>query len=351
MKDQNVMHNFINFKNYFLKLSNTKRTSIKFAFLFLIFLLFFLIVLFYSSSSLSLLIPNGTNATKIWLTRTQILFKNVIAGLAIGLSNYLIQMYTRNKLADTSVLGINVFQQITVAIFILLAPLFFLDLKDSYIFGFIFLGVGILSGLLFYLISLKTNLGSKRIVIYGVLLNIFVSSFSYLILSSNAINLDVIKSRVIDYIRVSFGGIQIDSNDFSGIFFSAILLLICLIWALALKYKIIAQSTTLSKVNTLGVHNSLTKINLIILVSITGSIIFNMVGFIAFIGVSVSYITASLFKGFNNNIFGSMLIASIILLFSQIIQTSLSHVGSIPTTSIIGIISFPIFITFMLFKR
>lgn len=345
------MNNFINFKNCFLKLSNKKRTTIKFTFLFLIFLLFFLIILFYSSYSLTLIIPTGINASKIWLTRTQILLKNVIAGLAIGLSNYLIQMYTRNKLADTSVLGINVFQQITVAIFILLAPVFFLDLKDSYIFGFIFLGVGIFSGLLFYLISLKTNLGSKRIVIYGVLLNVFVSSFSYLILSSNAINLDVIKSRVIDYIRVSFGGIQINSNDFSGIFFSAILLLICLIWALALKYKIIAQSTTLSKVNSLGVNNSLTKINLIILVSITGSIIFNMVGFIAFIGVSVSYITASLFKGFNNNIFGSMLIASIILLFSQIIQTSLSHFASIPTTSIIGIISFPVFITFMLFKR
>lgn len=345
------MHNFINIKNYYSKLNNKKRTIFQFVSLFLIFLLFILIILFYSSSSLTLMIPSGINAWKIWLIRFQIILKNVIAALAIGLSNYLIQIYTRNKLADTSVLGINVFQQITVALFILLAPLFFSHLKDSYIFGFIFLGVSILSGLLFYLISLKTNLGSKRIVIYGVLLNVFVSSFSYLILSSNAINLDIIKSRLIDYIRVSFGGIQINTNDFSGTFLSLILFLICLVWAFALKYKIIAQSTSLTKIKSLGINNSFIRINLILLISITGSIIFNMIGFVAFIGVSVSYITSSLFKSFNNNIFGSMLVASIILLFSQIIQTSLSHVGSIPTTSIIGIISFPIFITFMLLKK
>lgn len=345
------MHSFINVKNYFSKFSNKKRTVFKFTFLFLVFLFFVLIVIFYSSSSLSLVIPFGRNASKIWLIRFQILLKNIIAGLAIGLSNYLIQIYTRNKLADTSVLGINVFQQIAVALFILLAPMFFLNLKDSYIFGFIFLGVGLLSGLLFYLFSLKTNLGSKRIVIYGVLLNIFVSSFAYLILSSNAINLDIIKSRLIDYINASFGGIQIDPNDFSGTLLSAILFLACLVWAFTLKYKIIAQSTSLSKVKSLGINNYFIRINLILLISITGSIIFNMIGFIAFIGVSVSYITSSLFKGFNNNIFGSMLIASIILLFSQIIQTSLSHFGSIPTTSIVGIISFPIFIIFMLFKK
>lgn len=147
---------------------------------------------------------------------------------AIGLSNYLIQMFTRNKLADTSIFGINSFHQIVVACFILLAPAFFLKHEQSYLFGLIYLVTSVISGFIFYLISLHTALNSRRILIYGILLNVLITAFAYFILTSDVINPDVVQSRFIDYQRKVFGGLSLD-NDYSGMYLNACLFVMCLI--------------------------------------------------------------------------------------------------------------------------
>ena len=113
-----------------------------------------------------------------------------------------------------------------------------------------------------------------------------------------------------------------------------------------------ANSGNPFKQHTLGITANAVKLNVILLISILGGIIFSIVGFVSFIGVSISFITSSLFKTFNQNVFGSILISVVLMLVSQFIHISLSSVASgISLTTVVGIICFPIFLIFMLIKR
>ncbi|WP_169734576.1 iron chelate uptake ABC transporter family permease subunit [[Mycoplasma] testudinis] len=307
-----------------------------------------LILLFFYTDPVGLRLPLNNNYL-IWKLKSQSLLKTWISGIAIGLSNYLLQFLTRNKLADTSIFGINSFQQIAVALFVLLSANFFLANEQTYIFGFIYLGIGLISGILFYLISNKNHLTSRAVIIYGIVLNVFLSAFAFFILSSDGIRINFQNVRFANYFNKVFGGIQV-SFDFSGIIFSIILLFVCLVSTLILRIKIIAQASAIQKQNTLGLKPQKIRFSLVILISILGSIIFANIGFVAFVGVVISLISNRLFNNFNNRVFSSMTISIIFILISQIIQIGFTQIAGLSISVIISIISFPIFIIFVIIK-
>ncbi|WP_027124111.1 iron chelate uptake ABC transporter family permease subunit [Mycoplasmoides pirum] len=314
-------------------------------------LILVLFLFFFDSSSFALNIPSGLNANKIWLIRSQIVFKIIISASAIGLGNYLIQLFTKNQFSDVSIIGINTFQQLAISLFILFATNFFLNYEQSYIFSFIYTGIAIFSSIIFYFVSLKTNLTSKSILIYGIFLNVIVTAISYFLLTSNAINQDIIKIRFNYYQTKVFGGIKL-SNDLSNIYVSIIIFSICLIFSFYLRLKILAQCSLLSKTTTLGFNNKKLSFFLILLVSILASVVFSLIGIIGFIGASVSFVANKMFSYFKYNIIGSMLIAIILLLLSQYIQISISHfASSISLTTIAGFVGCLIFIVFLFWKK
>lgn len=336
------------------KIKNTlwldNKKLLKFLVLIIIALLLFIFLIFFSSATLSFNIPQGENSATIWKIRLEIIFKNIVAASAIGSSNYLIQLFTRNKLADTSTIGINIFQQLTVAFFILFLPTFFNDYDTTYIFVFIYLSVGILSAIIYHFISFNTYFSSKRILVYGILLNIIVTSIAYFLLTSKVVNSDIIKIRFSIYQQKIFGGIKF-SNDLSDLYCSSIILICCFIWIFCIRLKILSQCLNPFKMPSLGLNNTWVRFQLIILVAILGSVIFSLIGFIAFIGVSVSFIVSSLFRNFNATFFGSILISIIIMLISQFLQISLNHVATLSLSTLVGGVCFPIFIGFIIFKK
>lgn len=276
--------------------------------------------------------------------------KITVSAAAIGLSNYLVQLFTKNKLADVSIMGINTFQQLVVAIFILFFTNFFLSHEQSFIFSFIYLLISVLSGGFFYVIAQHNKLSSKNIFIYGILTNILITALAYFLLTSNVTNQDIIKIRFSYYQNKIFGGLVL-VNDFSNIYLTIILLVICLIWTFCLRLKLMALNSLTNKTSTLGFKNKLIKFNLILLVSILGSIVFGLIGIVAFVGVSVSFITNKIFCNFNYSVFGSMLIAIIFMLISQYIQITISYFASpISLTTISGFVSCLIFLGFLIFR-
>ncbi|WP_033160070.1 iron chelate uptake ABC transporter family permease subunit [Mycoplasmoides alvi] len=339
------INNYLKFKSI-----NKKQCFLSICFLF-IFLLLFTIFLFFNPSTLSLDIPYGPNANFIWNSRIQLALKLTIGSSAIGLSNYLFQLFTKNKLADISIMGINTFQQIVVALFILFATNFFLIYEQSFIFSFIYLSISILSGVIFYFISWRNDLSSKNIFIYGILLNILVTALSYFILSSNVVDQDTYKDRVIYYQNKVFGNLVV-SDDFSNLYVSSILLVFCFIWTFCLRLKFMAKTFMIQKTNTLGINNKWINLNLILLVSILSSIAFGFFGIIAFIGVSVSFISNKLFFHFKYNVLGSILISIILMFISQYAQIIIANlVSSFSLTTIVGFISCLIFMFFLWLNR
>ncbi len=304
----------------------------------------FAALLFFSPDSLTLSVPAGPNAPQIWSSRAQIALKVLLGAAAIGLGNFLTQMFTRNRLADAAVLGVNVFQQLAVALLIFCATDFFVASEQSYQFALIYAATGILSGFCFYGVSLKTNLGSRLILIYGILLNVSVTAAVYFVMTSGAINPDVVKIRFSYYQDKVFGGVRL-AQDSSNLYVCAGTVAACAAATFALRHRIVAQATTPLKVVTLGARPKSVNLAIVTLICVLGSAAFSLIGVIAFVGVAVSFAAGRAFSRFGHRACGSILFAAVLLLASQWIQTGVSHFAApIPLSVVAGLVGSLVFV-------
>ena len=291
-------------------------------------------MLFFSPLTQTLSLPSGNEAKSIWQTRTQLVIKTLLATFAIGLANRLTQQITRNVVADVSVLGATALQQMLLIILMLVVPTFVHDDEQTWSFSLVYLGCSLLGSCLFVTLIKKHALSSSVILVYGVILNVVITAVAYCLLAINPNATSYVAMQFNDYVRKTFGGVQLVS-DWSGVAIDLTLLLICLGWMFLLRWKIIALSTNPLRLTSLNLSVTKTMWQTTIIISVLAGIAFHKLGFVAFLGVCAGFLGVKFLQGFFSSTIGSGLIAVCFGLVALLIKLSLVQVAATLSSSVV----------------
>ncbi|KEZ23770.1 iron ABC transporter permease [Ureaplasma diversum] len=243
----------------------------------------------------------------------------IVTGFCLGISGYLIQRITRNRLIDTSSLGIG---NVCLIGLLGLGLTFNFDAKGSTIrfldtLPFIFVFCSLVAGLcLYYFAKTRNNFSSNKLIVCGIFLNFISITIAISLrarLSLTAVNfLD-------DRLIASFGKRSDLEWILAGSLFS-----ICLVWWLirSFHYQIVLNEINVAK--QLGLKVKLINFELIAIASILTAIAYILAGNILFLAIASGNIAYLIFGNkLRNGAFFSGLITSLFLLFSHFILNNI----------------------------
>lgn len=215
----------------------------------------------------------------------------VITGFCLGVSGYLIQRITRNRLIDTSSLGIG---NVCLIGLLGLGLTFNFEAKGSTIqfldtLPFIFVLCSLIAGVsLYYFAKTKNTFSSNKLIVCGIFLNFISITIALSLkarLSLTAVNfLD-------DRLIASFGKRSDLEWELAGSLFAA-----SMIWLLirSFHYQIVLNEINIAK--QLGLKVKLLNFELVSIASILTAVAYILAGNILFIGIASANI-AYLFFG------------------------------------------------------
>lgn len=318
---------------------------------FLIYFVSLLLLTIVSLLSLLMFDNNGFNFLFLININSWLIVTILMSGFCLGVSSYLIQHSSGNKIADTSILGVGNVNALLLVLLILALDFNSDDSINNYktLLPYVFVCGSIGASLLiFFLSSKKGKQISKRFVITGILVNFFFTALA----STLSIYLTPGKSQIVN--SYTSGKIeQFINRDF---LFCLILIFILCVWLLSIinKFKIVSTNVEIAK--ELGINsNSITSQILIISGAMTG-VAYILVGNITFLGLVAGNIATSLFKkkmiyGIFGSWFSSVIIMSItFLIFVNIIPGLFDYqIPTINPSYVISLVSIPYFI-YLLFR-
>lgn len=283
------------------------------------------------------------------LINRHVFWKIIIAGGCLGISGYLIQHLSHNKMADTSILGVGNVNSIVLVVMMLLLNLASQESVDNYnlLLPYMFTIFSILSALIVYFLSFKKNKQiNKRFLLIGILVNFFFVGIS----TALSTYLPPGKSSIVS------GFIEGKLNDLydENLPYCGLLMGFLLIWFLFLsrKFKIVSINSDIA--TELGINtNRLTFQSLIIVGGLCG-VSYILVGNITFLGLVAGNISTMIFrKKINFGICSSWLFSITILAISFFIFNNLLHSyfkSPINPALVISLICMPYFI-YLLFRN
>lgn len=296
----------------------------------------------------------GFNFRLLSLIYKNLLIKIPVVAFCLGVSSYLIQHSSGNKMADTSILGLGNINSLFVIIMVT-----FLDLTSGQsmsiyntLLPYVFIIGSICGSLLIYFLSYRKGKQiSKKFILVGILVNFFFIGLSTAISSF----LPSGKSALIS--QFTSGNL----NATTGITYfwtCVIATAIIFVWIMIIsnKFKIVSTNPVVAK--SLGIDsNSITLQILIICGALTG-IAYALVGNLVFLGLVTGNIATSMFKknirfGIFSTWFSSIIILALTFwIFTSIIPSALNNKLPTPldTVNLISIMCIPYFI-YLMFKE
>lgn len=293
--------------------------------------------------SLFLLVSLGKNGFKdinlMWNINKNLLIIIPIAGFGFGISSYLIQQMSNNKLADTSVLGMG-----NVNLIALMILIYHIDFGNDAsislyknIYPFLFIAISTLTSVCIYLLSYNRNQNiSKKFIISGVVLNFAFIAISYSInnfLPSN-------KSTTIKDFSTGF----IDNAENTSMYVALVAFLIAIVWLSLIyeKFKISTINNELAK--QMGINTNSIHLQILLICGLLVGLSYSLVGNIIFLGLFVGNMSFNLFKKrYSFGIPSCGMLAIIILSLTYIVNKNILTTN-INTATLIPIMGIPYFI-------
>lgn len=341
----------MNYKSIILKANKKKFINKNMNNKFLIY--FICLFIFATLSLLSLLMfdNNGFSLPFLLNINVWLMVTIPLSGFCLGVSSYLIQHSSGNKIADTSILGVGNVNALLLVLMILGLDFNSDDSINNYKtllpYAFVFGSIG--ASLLIYFLSAKRNKQiSKRFVITGILINFFFTAIA----GTLSIYLTPGKSVIVN----SFISGKIDQFINEDFLFCSIITLILCIWLLLIinKFKIVSTNAEIAK--ELGINANFITFQIIIISGALTGIAYILVGNITFLGLVAGNIATTLFKkkmiyGIFGSWFSSIIIMSVtFLIFVNIIPGIYDfQIPTINPSYVISLISIPYFI-YLLFR-
>lgn len=319
-------------------------------------LIWFVLIFVIAIISFSLMLcfdGRGFNFDKNFFLYKKMLIKIPIVGFCLGVSSYLIQHSSGNKMADTSILGIGNINSLFAIIMVTLLDLNSQTSINIYntLLPFVFIAGSTLGSMLIYFLSYKKGKQvSKKFVLVGILINFFFVGLS------TAVNSRLISSKqaiIKEFISGNMS--ELAGMDYLSICLIATIILFVWIMLIANKFKIVSTNPVIAK--SLGINsNNITLQILIICGALTG-VSYAMAGNLIFLGLVTGNIATSIFKkNIKFGVISTFVVSSIILcltfwVFSIIVPTAANHkIPSLDTVNLISVMCIPYFI-YLMFKE
>lgn len=283
---------------------------------------------------------NGFNDIKLmWNINKNLLIIIPISGFGFGISSYLIQQMSGNRLADTSVLGMGNIN--LIALMILLYNIDFgndnqINIYKN-IYPFLFIAISILISVFIYLLSYNRHQNiSKKFIIVGVVLNFAFIAISYSLNNMMPSN----KSTTIKEFSTGF----IDNVENTAMYVAIITFAIAMIWLAFIyeRFKIATINNELAKQMGINVNNIYLQI-LIICGLLVGSS-YSLVGNVAFLGLFVGNIAFNIYKKKLNFGIPTCGLLAIIILATTFVVNKNILATNINTATLIPILGIPYFV-------
>lgn len=339
-------------KYHGIKISNRKRfINNKFNAKFLVYFMVFMLLSIISLLSLLMFDNYGFNFLYLLDINAWLMITIPISGFCLGVSSYLIQQLSGNRIADTSILGVGNVNALLLVLMILSLDFNSDDSINNYrkFLPYVFIIGSVCASLLIYFLSFKKGKQiSKRFIITGILINFFFIALS----GTMSRYLTPGKSVIVG--SYTSGKIEQYFND--DFLLCGIVTLFLCIWLLIIlnKFKIVSINSEIAK--ELGINsNSITLQILIISGALTG-VAYILVGNITFLGlvagnIAITFFKKKMFYGMFCSWFSSITIMSLtFLIFVNIIPGIYDYqIPTINPSYVISLISIPYFI-YLLFR-
>ncbi|MGL5591171.1 MAG: iron ABC transporter permease [Mycoplasmoidaceae bacterium] len=310
-----------------------------------ILIMFFLISAFMFIMALILSLgKNGfQDAEKIFIINKNLIFVIPIASASLSIASLLLQQISKNRLADSSVLGLG-----NINLIILIGLMFIVDFDSDYtvnnymnIYPFLFIIFSMLACFLIFLVSYKKNKNiSKKFIIVGIIFN-----FTFLSISSSLkIFLTPNKISALQQFINGF----IDTSHDLPIIVSFVGFLIAIIWLTFIfqKFKICTTSYSIAK--SLGINANSINLQILLICGLLSGVAFTLVGNLTFLGLIAGNVASFIFKkNYHYSIPASCLIGSIIVGLSFLINKNIFE-SNVNTPAVIPLIGIPYFIYLIL---
>lgn len=277
-----------------------------------------------------------------------IIFVIWFSGLALGMSTYIVQTLSKNKLADTSILGIG-----SVNLLVLIVMVMSLSLSSqqsidnfNYALPFCFVIFSAIAAYVIFYMSQKNKFKiSKKFILAGVLLNFFFSAIA----SSISSLLSSTKNQIIS--SFSTGKIQQLSNNEFYVTFAAIAISICIVWMFFIIRKFQIVSTNPYIATQLGINVKSTYKQALLISGILTGVAFSLSGNIVFLGLLAGNISFHFFKGhIKHGFIASGFLGFLILGLTFFINRNLLTQTNLNTANLIPLISCPYFL-YLIIKK
>lgn len=301
---------------------------------FIIFLLI-LLISFFSLFLVATVDKTGfSNIDIVWRNNKKLIFIILISSFSLGISSFLFQNLTRNKLADSSALGIG-----NINLIALMLLIYILDYNSSYAISnykyslpFVFIIFSIVLSLAIYFLSSKKNiLSSKKLILTGILLNFMFIAISY---SFNSF----LPSGKQSIIKQYTNGFYDTSEDYY-IFVAFAFFAISIIWIFFImnKFRIISSNSEIAA--ELGINVKSINFQALLIAGIMAGVSFILVGNVAFLGLIGANAAIFLFKkNFKFGVPASGYISTIIVAITFLINKNIIS-SNVNTSQLIPLVS------------
>lgn len=269
-----------------------------------------------------------------------------ISSLALGISTFILQAISQNKLADSSILGIG-----SVNLLFLVLMVSKLDLGNNQsistyniLLPIVFISVSCFASIIIFLLSKKDQYKfNKKFILAGILLNLVFTSF--------ALSISSLMTSAKQQIISSYANGNFEPANENHFYVAITFLIICIIWMLIIlrKFKIVTCNINIA--SQLGVNIKSIYFQSIIIVGILTGIAFLLSGNIIFLGLLGGNIAYAIFKkDYKYTLIGSGVSAFIIAGITFFINRNILTNTNLNTSYLIPLISTPYFL-FLILKK
>ncbi len=254
----------------------------------------------------------------------------ITVGTTLALSGYYMRYALRNPLADSSILGVQTGATTLTLVVLLYFPLMY------YLIPIVaFLGGIIALGLTIIITGLK-KLNSNSLILSGVIVNSFFSALIGILTILNPIKLQ----GALNYLNGSLTGVS-TSDAVVMLGLTIVLVILSFILIPLLKVLLLDDRTILSLGKSPNRYRLITAIFAVLLASITVA----YVGVIAFVGIIIPTLAQRLTNNtIKDELITTILLGSILVIGSDLMQRVLFAPTEIPVGLIIGLGCAPLFL-------
>ncbi|HHV11359.1 MAG TPA: iron ABC transporter permease [Clostridiales bacterium] len=321
-------------------------------------LLLFLSVLLYLSwgsyrmkpgEIISTLLGHGTQLQRTALLNIRLprMLVGIFVAIALSTASSLLQTITRNDLVDSSIIGINAGAAVAAVIFISLRTVNYYSELGSlsiYVLPFMaMLGAGLAAAVL-YLMSSRTRIRPKRLLLVGLGVNAGLNAF---------LTFFTFRGGVSDYNRVlvwTSGSLWGSGWSYVKIIIPLVTLMFLLVLFHHKKLDVLNLSEEHAVTLGLNVHKERRRFLVFAVILAGGATAF--AGNVGFIGLISPHIARRLVGSYHKNFtVTSAMVSGVIILFADAISRNLFSPIEIPVGVTISMIGVPYFIYLMMKEK